>query len=84
MRPVTLPHYGTSTRNSVDARAFTLAELAAGLMLASSVTEQADRQARIQEAEATFEPIPFDAAALKIWTSGCGSSRHRPNSSVTH
>ena len=45
--------------------AITLAELAAGPMLASSVTEQANRQARLQQTEATFEPIPFDAAAAR-------------------
>ena len=34
-------------------------------MLASSVTEQANRQARLQQTEATFEPLPFDAAAAR-------------------
>ena len=45
--------------------AITLAELAAGPILASTVTEQSVRQARLQQAEATFEPIPFDAAAAR-------------------
>jgi predicted nucleic acid-binding protein len=45
--------------------AITLAELAAGPILASSVTEQSIRQARLQQTEATFEPIPFDAAAAR-------------------
>ncbi|MBU6515989.1 MAG: type II toxin-antitoxin system VapC family toxin, partial [Acidobacteria bacterium] len=49
----------------ISVSAITLAELAAGPMLASSVTEQANRQARLQQAEATFEPIPFDAAAAR-------------------
>jgi predicted nucleic acid-binding protein len=43
----------------------TLAELAAGPILASTVTEQSTRQARLQQTEATFEPIPFDAAAAR-------------------
>ncbi len=45
--------------------AITLAELAAGPILASTVTEQSTRQARLQQTEATFEPIPFDAAAAR-------------------
>ena len=45
--------------------AITLAELAAGPILASTVTEQSVRQARLQQTEATFEPIPFDAAAAR-------------------
>ena len=49
----------------ISVSAITLAELAAGPMLASTVTEQANRQARLQQMEATFEPIPFDAAATR-------------------
>ncbi|CAG4907996.1 type II toxin-antitoxin system VapC family toxin [Acidithrix sp. C25] len=45
--------------------AITLAELAAGPILASTVTEQSVRQASLQQTEATFEPIPFDAAAAR-------------------
>jgi hypothetical protein len=45
--------------------AITVAELAAGPILASTVTEQSVRQARLQQTEATFEPIPFDAAAAR-------------------
>src|SRR5665213_510066 len=43
----------------------TLAELTAGPILASTATEQSIRQARLQQTEATFEPIPFDAAAAR-------------------
>ena len=39
--------------------------MAAGPILASTVTEQSTRQARLQQPEATFEPIPFDAAAAR-------------------
>ncbi len=49
----------------ISVSAITFAVLAAGPMLASSVTEQANRQARLQQTEATFEPIPFDAAAAR-------------------
>jgi predicted nucleic acid-binding protein len=46
-------------------RAITLAELAAGPHLAASSAERARRQARLQQLEATFEPIPFDATAAR-------------------
>ena len=49
----------------ITVSAITLAELAAGPILASTVTEQSIRQARLQQTEATFEPIPFDAAAAR-------------------
>lgn len=43
--------------------AITLAELAAGPHLASKGSEGARRQARLQQVEATFEPLPFEVAA---------------------
>ncbi len=49
----------------ISISAITLAELAAGPILASTLTEQSNRQARLQQTEATFEPIPFDAAAAR-------------------
>jgi predicted nucleic acid-binding protein len=45
--------------------AISLAELPVCPILASSVTERFDRQARLQQIEATFDPIPFDAAAAR-------------------
>jgi predicted nucleic acid-binding protein len=45
----------------------TLAELAAGPHLATSVPEGARRQARLQQVEATFEPLPFDAMAARSY-----------------
>ena len=45
--------------------AITLAELAAGPHLAASRSEAASRQARLQQVEATFEPLPFDSAAAR-------------------
>lgn len=47
--------------------AVTVAELAAGPHLASSGTERANRQARLQQVEAMFEPLPFDAIAARSY-----------------
>jgi predicted nucleic acid-binding protein len=47
--------------------AITLAELAAGPQLASSGPESARRQARLQQVEATFEPLPFDVTAARSY-----------------
>ncbi|MGL5859203.1 MAG: type II toxin-antitoxin system VapC family toxin [Angustibacter sp.] len=47
--------------------AITAAELAAGPHLASTAAERARRQARLQEVEATFEPLPFDAGAARSY-----------------
>jgi predicted nucleic acid-binding protein len=47
--------------------AITLAELAAGPHLASTGHESARRQTRLQEAEATFEPLLFDVAAARSY-----------------
>lgn len=59
------PSVQTALPHEIAVSAITLAELAAGPILASSVTEQSTRQARLQQTEATFEPIPFDAAAAR-------------------
>jgi tRNA(fMet)-specific endonuclease VapC len=45
----------------------TLAELAVGPLIAESPKEQAARQAHLQQAEADFEPIPFDAQAARAF-----------------
>lgn len=45
----------------------TLAELAAGPHLAATATEAARRQARLQQVEASFEPLPFDVAAARSY-----------------
>ncbi len=45
----------------------TLAELAAGPHAAGDPTERARRQERLQRAEATFDAIPFDAAAARAY-----------------
>ncbi len=59
------PSVQTDLPEEIAVSAITLAELAAGPILASTVTEQSIRQARLQQTEATFEPIPFDAAAAR-------------------
>jgi len=47
--------------------AITLAELAAGPHLASTVAEGSRRQARLQQLEATFAPLPFDVVAARSY-----------------
>ena len=51
----------------VAVSAITLAELAAGPHLAASSSEGARRQARLQQVEAAFEPLPFDATAARSY-----------------
>ncbi len=45
----------------------TLAELTVGPLVATSDPERAARQAHLQQAEADFEPIPFDARAARVF-----------------
>lgn len=47
--------------------AITFAELTAGPHLASSGDERARRQARLQQVEATFDAIAFDAPAARSY-----------------
>lgn len=47
--------------------AVTLAELAAGPHATEDPPERARRQQRLQLVEATFDPIPFDAAAARAY-----------------
>lgn len=47
--------------------AITAAELAAGPHLAATPAEAAKRQARLQEAEAKFEPLRFDGTAVRSY-----------------
>lgn len=47
--------------------AMTLAELAVGPLVASGEDERARRQAQLQQAEARFDPLPFDAAAARAF-----------------
>jgi predicted nucleic acid-binding protein len=47
--------------------AVTLAELSAGPHHADGLAERARRMSVLQHAEATFEPLPFDAAAARAF-----------------
>lgn len=47
--------------------AVTLAELAVGPLVASTDEERAARQSHLQQAEADFEPLPFDASAARAF-----------------
>ncbi|GAB2481393.1 hypothetical protein GCM10027030_14290 [Luteococcus sediminum] len=59
----------------------TLAELSIGPLLASDPTERARRQQVLQLAEASFDPLPFDAAAARAFAAVAASlraSRRKP------
>jgi tRNA(fMet)-specific endonuclease VapC len=47
--------------------AITLAELSAGPLVSDEPRERAARQAHLQQAEADFNPLPFDAAAARAF-----------------
>lgn len=47
--------------------AVTLAELSVGPLVTDDPGERAARQARLQEAEAAFDPLPFDAPAARAF-----------------
>lgn len=49
----------------LDISALTLAELATGPHVATTAKERAIRQDRLQRTEATFDALPFDAAAAR-------------------
>ena len=61
------PAVAAALPEEVAVCAITLAELAAGPHLATSSSEGARRQARLQQVEATFEPLPFDALAARSY-----------------
>ncbi|MFC3952800.1 type II toxin-antitoxin system VapC family toxin [Aeromicrobium fastidiosum] len=52
---------------SVAICAITVAELAAGTLVAIDLTERARRQDRLQRVEAMFEPLPFDGQAARAY-----------------
>src|SRR4051794_17438903 len=55
--------------------AITLAELSVGPLVARSDQERAARQAHVQQAEADFDPIPFDATAARAFGQVAASLR---------
>jgi predicted nucleic acid-binding protein len=61
------PDVAAGLPDEVAISAITLAELAAGPHLAATRAEGARRQTRLQQVEATFEPLPFDIAAARSY-----------------
>ena len=55
--------------------AVTLAELAVGPLVAAGEDERARRQAHLQQAEADFVPLPFDAGAARAFGGVAASLR---------
>ncbi len=55
--------------------AITLAELSVGPLVTDDDAERARRTAQVQQAEADFEPIPFDAAAARAFGQVAASLR---------
>jgi tRNA(fMet)-specific endonuclease VapC len=55
--------------------AVTLAELSVGPLVADNDRERAARQARLQETEAAFDPLPVDAAAARAFGGVAASLR---------
>lgn len=61
--------------------AITLAELSVGPLVASTDSERAARQAHVQQAEADFEPLPFDADSARSFgrvAAGLRSAGRKP------
>jgi len=58
--PACLPRFPVITT-------ITLAELSVGPQVAGEERERTARQAHLQQAEADFEPLPFDAAAARAF-----------------
>lgn len=53
----------------------TLAELSVGPLVATTDEERATRQAHLQQAEADFDPLPFDASAARAFGQVASSLR---------
>ncbi len=63
----------TSLPDEVAVSALTMAELAAGPHATTDPEERARRQERLQRAEATFAPLPFDANAARAYGRICAA-----------
>ena len=55
--------------------AITLAELSVGPLVTDDEAERASRLAHVQQAEADFDPLPFDAAAARAFGQVASSLR---------
>lgn len=55
--------------------AVTLAELSVGPLVAGDERERSARQAHLQQAEADFDPLPFDASAARAFGQVAASLR---------
>lgn len=55
--------------------AITLAELSVGPLVTDDAAERARRLAHVQQAEADFDPLPFDAAAARTFGQVASSLR---------
>lgn len=62
--------------------AVTLAELSVGLLVASNEVARATRLAHLQQAEADFDPLPFDAAAARSFARVAASLRRTDRKST--
>jgi tRNA(fMet)-specific endonuclease VapC len=60
----------------------TLAELSVGPLVAEDEQERAARQAHLQQAEADFDPLPFDAAAARAFGRVAASLRRAGRNST--
>lgn len=77
------PAVAAGLPDEVAVSTITFAELATGPHLTTDVTERAARQARLQQAEALFDPIDFDRAAARSYgvvvaAVAAGGRSHRP------
>jgi predicted nucleic acid-binding protein len=63
--------------------AITLAELSVGPLVTDDEQERAARQAHVQQAEADFDPLPFDAASARTFGRGRVATTSRPQTSGT-
>ncbi len=62
--------------------AVTLAELSVGPLVAGEESERVARQAHLQQAEADFDPLPFDASAARAF-GGVAASLRRSGRKAT-
>lgn len=62
----------------------TLAELSVGPLAATDPSVRAARQALLQQAEADFDPLPFDAAAARAFGQVAASLRRAGRNPTAH